>query len=135
MAQFVGIPLPHPLKKIVEHIFSSNVSFLLHNVSYVEDNVSYVYLACSKAVFDIIMMLRSPHRPLRSKKNHKHLKNMSKYGFFALTSLIDLCKEKIQLYTRLIKRDRFPSSLLDFSLINIKNNIQLEISNIIFNVY
>ena len=131
----MGIPLPNPLKKTVEHIFSSNVPFLLHNVSYVEDNVSYVYLACSKAVFDITMMLRPPHRPLRGKKNHKHLKNMSKYGFFALTSLIDLCKEKIQLYTRLIKRNRFPSSLLDFSLINIKKNTHLQKLNIVFNVY
>ena len=60
---------------------------------------------------------------------------MSKYGFFALTSLIDLCKEKIQLYTRLIKRNRFPSSLLDFSLINIEKNIQLKKLNIIFNVF
>ena len=33
----MGIPLPQSLKKTVEHIFSSNVPFLLHNVSYVDD--------------------------------------------------------------------------------------------------
>ena len=59
---------------------------------------------------------------------------MSKYGFFALTSLIDLCKEKIQLYTRLIKRNRFPSSLFDFSVINFEYCIELRELNAVFNV-